>query len=92
MVKKNHKYYNFLILLDIYSKFPWKDIKVRFHNFLCIARKAVMKKGADAPLPFEIAISSVISYVVAAFFLPTNLLINGQNKSNKAKEVMPPTK
>ena len=50
-----------------------------------------MKKGADAPFPFEIAISSVFPYAAAAFFLPTNLPINGQKRSTKAKDVMPPT-
>ena len=50
-----------------------------------------MKKGADAPFSFEIAISSEIFAYAAAFFLPTNLPINGQKRSNKAKDVMPPT-
>jgi hypothetical protein len=51
-----------------------------------------MKKGAYAPFPFEIAISSVISYAAAAFFLPITLPINGQKSNNKATEVIPATK
>jgi hypothetical protein len=51
-----------------------------------------MKKGAYAPFSFEIAISSLFPpYAAAAFFLPTNLPINGQNNNNKAKPVIAPT-
>jgi hypothetical protein len=58
----------------------------------CISFIFGMKKGADAPFPFEIAISSVFLYAAAAFFLPTNLPINGQKRSNIAIEEMPATK
>lgn len=50
-----------------------------------------MKKGANAPFPFEIAIASVISYAAAAFFLPITLPISGQKSNNNARDVIPPT-
>ena len=59
----------------------------------CVSFVFRMKKGADAPFPFEIAIASIsLFYAAAAFFLPITLPINGQKRSNNAKEVMPPTK
>lgn len=59
----------------------------------CVSLVFRMKKGANAPFPFEIAIASVsLFYAAAAFFLPITLPINGQKRSNKANEVMPPTK
>jgi len=58
----------------------------------CISFIFGMKKGAYAPFSFEIAIASVFSYAAAAFFLPTNLPINGQNSNSSARDVMPPTK
>jgi hypothetical protein len=57
----------------------------------CISFIFGMKKGAYAPFPFEIAISSVFLYAAAAFFLPMILPIKGQNRRINARDVMPPT-
>lgn len=64
---------------------------LRILSEFCISYVFPMKKGAYAPFPFEIAIASVISYAAAAFFLPTNLPINGQKSRIRARDVIPPT-
>jgi hypothetical protein len=57
------------------------------------------KRGLTPPLLAQFSfltklsgILTSLTYAAATFFLPTNLPINGQNRSNNARDVIAPTK